>query len=479
MTINALLDGIFRSLAYFLPELVLTAGFVLLILAEIFLKNHPKRQQMLWLLALMLVLVTLFLASKQWQANPHFMFSRLLYVDNKAVFFKVIILVAALLLLLSVGWRSAHPPEFMSILPAFLLGLCLMTMAVNLLSIYLSIEVVSVCSYIFTAFSPTRKASEGALKYLLFGALSSGVMLYGMSLCYGMAATLDITSDVFAQRLGQNGSFPLFVAGLLTLSGLFFKLSLVPFHVWTPDVYEAVPAPVAAFFSVAPKAAALLILMRLAMALPPSFQLLLAAVALTSILVGNLSALWQTNAQRMLAYSTVAQAGFMLVGVVALNETGLRAASFYVATFLFFNWTVFLLIEWLAPDGRLASFAGLGWQHKIAGVALTVAVLALVGLPPTSGFMGKLLVFSGLWEAYQTSQNTLLLVLLLVGLLNAVISLFYYLKIPFMLYFREADKKTGTPQLTVYQQIIVVVLMIPTLLFFFKSDWLVAFIDAL
>ena len=479
MTINALLDGIFRSLSYFSPEVALTAGFVLIILAEIVLKDHSRKFQILWFLTFGLVFGVGILVLKQWQNSPHFLFSHLLYLDNKAVFFKMLILAAGFLLLLSVGWRSTLPPELLTILPAFLLGLFLMTMATNLLSIYLSIEVVSVCSYIFTGLAPTRKASEGALKYLLFGALSSGVMLYGISLLYGMTGSLDITTETFTNTLAQNPSFPLFVAGLLTLAGLFFKLSLVPFHVWTPDVYQAVAAPIVAFFSVAPKAAALLIVMRVAMALPQSFQILLASVALVSILVGNLSALWQDNAQRMLAYSTIAQSGFMLVGVAALNETGFRAATFYIGTYLFFNWTVFLLIEWLAPDGRLASFAGLGWQHKTAGLALTVAVLALVGLPPTSGFMGKLLVFSGLWEAYQSSQNNVLLLLLVVGLLNAAVSLFYYLKIPFMLYFREPITTQKPAQLTVYQQIIILALLLPTLLFFFKSDWLMAFIEIL
>jgi NADH-quinone oxidoreductase subunit N len=347
---------------------------------------------------------------------------------------------------------------------------------VNLLSIYLSIELVSLSSYLLTGLVGDRKASEGGLKYLLFGAVSSAVMLYGMSLLYGMTGTLDITSVVFGVELAKNGIITL-VAGLLTMTGLFFKLSAVPFHIWTPDAYEAAPVPVAAFFSIGPKAAALLVLMRLLSTVPVGgIQIPLAVVALAGIMIGNLSALRQTDAKRLLAYSTIAQAGFLLVGVVALSDAGFQAALFYMATYLFISLAAFFLIDALAPTGslRIADFAGLGWTSPLLAVCLTVVALALTGLPPTVGFTAKLLSFSALFSAYQSTGNPWLIWLFGLGLANAVISLFYYLRIPFLLFFRpRPDNSPVVPvRLTAAQWVALVITVPPVLLLFFKPDWL-------
>jgi NADH-quinone oxidoreductase subunit N len=409
-----------------------------------------------------------------------------LLLDNQAVFYKLVVTVAAFFAILH-AWiviqpRDGLPLDWLPILLALLLGLYLMTMSVNLLTIYLSIELVSISSYLLTALSANRKASEGGLKYLLFGAVSSAIMLYGMSLLYGLTGTLTLSESV--EQLTQNDSFVIYVAGFLTLAGILFKLSLVPFHVWTPDAYEAAPTPVVAFFSVGPKAAALLVLMRVLTVFPANFQTPLAVIALASITLGNLSALWQTDAKRMLAYSSIAHAGFLLVGVVAFNETGFEAATFYVATYVFINMAAFLLIDLLAQQRNsslnIQNFSGLGTTQPLLSAALTAVMIALTGLPPTVGFTAKFLAFSALLEAFQTSGNPWLPALFGIGLLNAVISLFYYLRIPFLLYFRPApeaylsDKSPSHPQL-----ILAAVLTIPVLVLFFKPDWVLRWIEGL
>ncbi|MGA0557737.1 NADH-quinone oxidoreductase subunit N [Larkinella sp. VNQ87] len=436
-------------------------------------------------LSLLAVLVTGAFVIGQGSLEKGYLFNSVLLLDNQAVFYKFVVTLAAGFAILhawTVRPKTAIPLDWLPLLLSLLLGLYLMAMSVNLLTIYLSIELVSISSYLLTALSTSRKASEGGLKYLLFGAVSSALMLYGMSLLYGLTGTLALPDTL--DQLSRNDSLVIYVAGFLTLAGILFKLSLVPFHVWTPDAYEAAPTPVVAFFSVGPKAAALLVLMRVLTILPAGFQTPLAVIALASITFGNLSALWQTDAKRLLAYSSIAHAGFLLVGVVAFNETGFEAATFYVATYVFINMAAFLLIDLLnqQQDENLTiqKFSGLGTRLPFLSAALTVVMIALTGLPPTVGFTAKLLAFSSLLEAYQTGGNPWLLALFGIGLLNAVVSLFFYLRIPFLLYFRPAST-TDLPHKTtpLSPLILASVLTLAVLLLFFKPDWVLRWITRL
>lgn len=314
---------------------------------------------------------------------------------------------------------------------------------------------------------------------MLFGALSSAVMLYGLSFLYGMTGTLDLTSEVFTNQLVENHSSLVLIVGFLTLTGVLFKLSLVPFHIWTPDVYEGATTPVVAFLSTAPKAAALLMLMRLLSVLTADFQQLMGIIALLSILIGNLSALWQNDLKRLLAYSGIAQAGFILMGLVAFNQSGFESATFYIIVYVLMNLAAFLLLD-LIGEGSidLPSFAGKGTSQPFLSICFTIVLVALVGLPPTAGFTAKLLVFSSLWESYQATNNGLLLVLLVVGLLNAVISLFYYFKIPFYLFFKNniSSKTTNSP---LFGRMMAFLLTLALILLFLKADWLVGYIKLL
>jgi NADH-quinone oxidoreductase subunit N len=460
------LHDILNSLGGFGPEVWLSVSFCALLLAELVLTRAmalPKARR--YIAGLSVVVVSV---AGSWAAvlpTRGFLFMHLLFVDNQAIFIQIVVALSAIGVLLyevlinaetpsnDLRNRAGLPLEWYSLLVAMTLGLFLMAVSVNMLSIYLSIELVSICSYLLTALTADRKASEGGIKYLLFGAVSSAIMLYGMSLLYGMTGTLDLTADAFGVELIRQDASVAAVAVLLTLAGLLFKLAGVPFHVWTPDAYEAAPVPVAAFFSVAPKAGAVLVLMRIVTSLPvdapegnasiTSLQTPLAVLALAGILIGNLSALRQTDAKRLLAYSTIAHAGFLLVGVVALSEAGFEAVLFYVGTYLFISLSAFFLVDLLARSQgstnlTISQFAGLGSKQPLLAIALTVVMLALTGLPPTVGFTAKLLSFSALYSAYQGTGDAWLLALFVLGLLNALISLVYYLKIPFLLFFRPA-----------------------------------------
>jgi len=492
------LANILRSLGGLGPEIFLALALAGLVVADLILgyKKATHHRRTLYALAAVSLLVTGLLVIGQASRPEEFLFNSLLFLDGQAVFFKCIVTGAALVAVLH-AWLLPTPAprrmplDWLPLLLGLLFGLLLMTMAVNLLTIYLSLELVSLSSYMLTGLATDRKASEGGIKYLLFGAVSSAIMLYGISLLYGLTGTLDLTSAVVESELTRNGPYVVFMAGFLVLVGLFFKLSLVPFHAWTPDTYEAAPTPVVAFFSVAPKAAALLVLMRVLTALPVSFQTPMAVLALASITLGNLSALRQTDAKRLLAYSTIAHAGFLLVGLVAFNQAGFEAATFYVATYLFINMAAFLLIDVLARTngGRLtlADFSGLGSRQPLLSLALTVVMIALTGLPPTVGFTAKLLAFSALWQAYQEVGDPWLLALFTLGLLNAVVSLFYYLRLPFLLYFREpaapAQNTENTPlhpfTPSPLHTLLALALTFPILLFFFRPDWLMVWISSL
>jgi NADH-quinone oxidoreductase subunit N len=370
------------------------------------------------------------------------LYSGLLFLDNKSIFFKLLITISAVAVLLHVwiiGYKVVG--EFYAIFVALVLGLFVVSMTTNLLMLYVSIEMVSICSYILVAINKSKANAEAGIKYLLFGATSSAVMLYGISLLYGMTGTLNFVGQEFAAFLGQNPTWVANVAIFMTIGGLLFKLSAAPFHSWTPDVYEATPTPVVAFLSIAPKAAVVLILIRLYHSLSIDFSLITAVIILASLTIGNLSALWQTNTKRMLGYSTIAHAGFMLVGLLATNLIGLQATIFYIASYLFITIAAFLLVDLLAlktESYELESLKGLGQENIFLGLAAVIIMVALVGLPPTVGFTGKLLIFTALWEGYQTSGSSIMLVVLLFGLINTAISIFYYLKIPFYMIFKEA-----------------------------------------
>jgi NADH-quinone oxidoreductase subunit N len=474
------------SFGLFVPELFLALAFLAIILFDLISPSSVLRSDFwhgLCLAILAWALVLVFIQIKIGQSS--FLFSGMLFLDTKALFFKVLILATSLVWLLH-SWLSKRtwPGEFFALVLAITFGLLVMTMAVNLLSIYLSVAFVSLASYLLTALLKDKKSTEAAIKYLLFGAISSAITLYGMSLLYGLTGTLSITDPQFAQRISQADPFVQTLLGGMLLAGLLYKISAVPFHFWNPDVYQAAPMPTVSFFSIAPKAAGLLVLLRLLNILPADFTNLLAVIALLSITIGNFSALWQQNLKRLLAYSSIAQIGFILVGYVAFSDFGFRASVFYLATYLFASMGAFLMIDLLSggddTKAQLNNLAGLGHQQPFVGVLLLVAMLSLVGLPLTVGFSAKLFVFSALWQVFQQNANPVFGLLLAWGLLNTALALFYYLKIPFVLFFKEVQI-TENEVITInnYQKAFALLLTLPIVILFFKSDWLMNLIAQL
>jgi NADH-quinone oxidoreductase subunit N len=495
------LSQILQNLGLFLPELLLSTSFLVLILIDLVLhQDLKKKHQMvkdalqanhfLMILSVIIILVAINFTVKQfYDTNDSFLFSKMMILDSKAITFKFLILITTIFVLGHIYvTKKDFIGEFYILILSMVLGLCLMTMSLNLLMIYLSIEIVSIASYVLTAIEKNKKGLESGLKYILFGATSSAVMLYGMSLLYGMTGTLDIASPDFSRGLTQIDVVASTVAIVLTISGFLFKLSAAPFHVWTPDVYESAPTPVVAFFSVAPKIAGFLVAIRFYSAIPDQLQNITAVLALASITFGNFSALWQTNAKRMLAYSSIAHTGFILIGLVSMSQLGMNAIVFYLVIMLFTNLAAFLLIDFVQlsvisnqhpiTNTPITNFNGLGRINPFYGIMMLIVMVSLAGLPPTAGFLAKLNIFTALWETYQTSNESILLWLFIFGLLNTAVSLFFYLKIPFMMFFREPAENQEF-ELTSKQYFLAIILVLPILILFFKADWLMDLVSYL
>ena len=482
------LDQIVFSMSSFIPEITLVLGMLLLIITDLI---RSKTNFAIVIALFVLVAYATFLELQQaidFKLKPQFLFDEMLYLDAKGSFFKLSIALFSIFICLhtfvfeQANWRKdLRQTEFYVVLIAIVLGLFIMAMAVNLISLFVAIELVSMGSYILVAFSREKNSLEAAIQYLIFGATSSAIMLYGFSMLYGMTGSMVFVGKAFQPHLLAQQPLSIFIGSFMAVGGLLFKLAAVPFHVWTPQVYEASPTPTVSFLSVLPKIAALLALMRLLEALGFAQNNALVGIIAASLLIGNFSALWQLDAKKMLAYSSIAHAGFMLVGLCATSKLGSEATTFYVVTYGFINLAAFVLLDVLSQHSgsmQLDSFAGLGRKQPILGVAAVVIALALVGLPPTVGFSGKLLIFTALWDAFQQSQDLTLFYLLIFGLVNAAISLFYYLKIPYQLFFKETD--SAIPFVfTLAQKALLAALTIPIIILFFKPEWLMDVIGQL
>lgn len=492
LEITEKLNSIFTNLPYLASEVFLILAFGLIVIVELLIYRKkttvviPNESQVwLWGFCLAIVIFTGYITVNQPNVigyiasqNSHFI------SDAPSVFFKIIILIAVLILLIHIKLLNyALPNEFYPLLIFQLFGLFLLTISTNFLLIYISIEIVSIASYIYAALGLNKKAAEAAIKYALFGGISSAIMLYGISLLYGITGTLNILSPDFSRNLNQIDQGALSLILLLTLSGFLFKITAFPFHLWAPDVYEATPTPLVSFLSVAPKAAGILVLTRLVMVLPESQNILIIVISIFSIAIGNFTALRQKNAKRMLAYSTIAQSGFLLAGISTLSNFGVQSTYFYLFGYVFSNMLAFYLIDAIEKRNdknafQINNFNGLGFKNPVWGIALLISMVSLVGLPPTVGFSGKLFIFSAIWESYQIKQDKLILFLFAFGLLNTAIALYYYLRIPFAAFFR---KQTDNPIFifTKPQLLFSIALFVPILFYFFKSDILMNWLETI
>lgn len=385
------------------------------------------------------------------------LFSGMLVVDSFAFYFKIIACLATgLVILSSIAFMKERTPyrgEFYGLLLLATLAITLLAGASDLVMIYLSFEFVSLTCYVLVGYlRGDPKSSEGGIKYFLYGAVTSAVMLYGISLLYGITGSTNLeeirNALLFPASPAASTPWLILPALIFILTGFGFKIALVPFHQWTPDAYEGAPTPIAAFLSVGPKAAGFAVLIRVFLTALPAYQIdwvaILSGISVVSMTFGNLVAIQQTNIKRMLAYSSIAQVGYILLGVVAAGpETyGITGVLLFILAYLFTNLGAFVAVvafSHLTGSDEIADYAGLIRRAPLLAAALVVFFMSLAGIPPTGGFLGKFFVFGA---AIQMGQKVFYF-LAVVGVLNSIISLYYYFNVVRLMCFLPAKDETS------------------------------------
>jgi len=441
---------------FVLPEIVLTIAASLLLIAPVIGAREWGWSAKWWTLSLLAITGGSVIACSWAVMNiqPSPALNAMFALDSFSIFFKMLFIAAIfLIVLLSDDFLAEarySPWEYYSLLCFALCGMMFMVSGTSLIAIYVGLELMSLSSYILAGFFKNeKKSTEAAMKYFVLGAVSSGILLYGLSLIYGVCGSLNLyrVADAMSTTVANDA---LMMGIVLLGAGLCFKVAAVPFHVWTPDVYEGAPTPITAFLSTGSKAAAFAIFVRIFYAGLHDFHLywnnVLATIAALSMIVGNLAAITQDNVKRMLAYSSIAHAGYVLLGIISVSEMGLRGVLVYSIVYVFANlgiWSIVLMLRRDEYAGeRVDDFEGLSHRQPFTALAMVFFLLSLGGIPPTAGFIGKYFLFAA---AVQAGFGWLAVI----AVLMSAVSMFYYLRIVVAMYLKEGkDAEVAiTPQL--------------------------------
>jgi NADH-quinone oxidoreductase subunit N len=472
------LNQVIESIPFFMPEIYLSVLFLLVLVTDLLFGKNSS-----WLCRILACGGLLLVGFKDMEqfvillSGSHFLFNEMLLLSRTSLILKLIIDVFSIILLLNFEWDDelkAHTKglsDLYSISIAVIFGLHLMAMASNLLSIYLSVEIVSIGSYLMVAYrSEKGLSSEAGLKYVLFGAASSAIMLYGVSLLYGFGGTLNLFTGSLLPNLMSVSPISVSLAFILFFVGIGFKLSFVPVHFWVPDIYQGAPRPVAAFLSTVTKIAAFGLLINF---LTPfifygkwtafDFRLFLSVTGIVTMIAGNFAATLQNDVKRMLAYSSIGHTGFAMMALVNFNpdRQGTIALTFYLLVYALANIGAWMMAGYFADTANaedMNAYKGLGFKYPLAGGCFVILLISLTGLPLTAGFYGKFLAFSAVYQVYQQGHSLALLLLMLTGAATTVVSLFYYIKIPLNLFLRKTERTTGFASSNPYLLVSVVII---------------------
>ncbi len=448
---NSFLVDLSNSIGLLKPEFALIITLVLAIFVDVIFKKH---QLATGFIAIAGFAATAFILGAQGlMSDGSFALSNLLAIDSFSQFFKVITLISAILTTIMTfnskellqGKNSVG--EFYILLIGMTVGMFLLSSSSNLIMIYLAFETMSICSYVLAGYTKeVLRSSEASLKYVIYGSLASGVMIYGISLIFGLTGSFDLSTLATALVSQPGNNLALIAAILLIIAGIAYKISAVPFHFWTPDVYEGSPVATTALLSVASKAAGFAVLIRFLnvslsdpdIAAIIDIKWVIATLAVLTMTLGNLLAVWQTNVKRMLAYSSIAHAGYMLMGAMLMTTSGMEGVMFYFITYLLMNFGAFYVVQLVANklnSEELDAYAGLGYRSPVVAISMTLFLVSLAGVPPFVGYLGKFYLFKGVIEANE-------IFIAVVGVLNSVVSLFYYMKVVGYMFLRG---RTDTP----------------------------------
>lgn len=477
-----ILPNLSADLQAIFPEISLVLTLVAIVVFDLI---FNKSKRFLPLISLIGLVVTFIFVVLQF-GDPKSAFSvsgklSFLSLDNFSSFFKILILITtAFIVLFSMSSQEINSSpdrhgEYYALIFGMVIGMFFMVSANDLILIYLSLELLSLSSYILAGFVKTSiRNSEASLKYIIYGSASSGIMLFGISILYGITGSTNLHEINSLLQFPAASQLTFLLAILMIFAGIGFKISIVPFHFWTPDVYEGAPISITAFLSVASKAAGFAVLIRFlkitfAQGLDKSgywqmlsyidWQTLLILFSIITMTFGNFAALWQDNIKRMLAYSSIAHAGYLMLGVVVLSDQGLMAVLIYFSVYLFMNLGAFYVVMLIANkinSEEIDDYKGLGYSLPLLGTALGIFLVSLTGLPPTAGFIGKLYIFIALVDAN-------MITVAIIALLNTVVSLYYYIRVLKAMFLVKSEKHVEV-NLTLLNYVVLALLIAPVLI---------------
>lgn len=433
------MDNLQYDLLTLLPEMVVLSMAMLILLLDLFIL--PKNRHIIYGLSQLTLLAAAFFTFKYHTPAVGFAFSHMFIDDTLADVIKLMMYIGTSLILVYTRKylqdRQLYRGEFYAMVLFSLLGMMIMVSGHNLLTIYIGLELLSLCLYSMVAFDRDNpRASESAMKYFVLGALASGMLLYGMSMLYGMSGSLDV-SDIASAISRMDVNNPVLILGLVfVVAGIAFKFGAVPFQMWVPDVYQGSPTPMTLLIGSIPKLAAYAMTVRLLVQglhpLALQWQDMLVLMAILSIVIGNFSAIVQTNLKRMLAYSTISHVGFILFGMMSANANGFASSFFYITSYVLMSIAGFGIILLLCRQGfeadKIDDLKGLNQKHPWAAFLMLIIMFSMAGIPPTIGFYAKFTVLQAAWQAGFTWAVVL-------AVLMAVIGAFYYLNIVRKMYF--------------------------------------------
>ncbi|ODS30987.1 MAG: NADH dehydrogenase I subunit N [Candidatus Scalindua rubra] len=423
------------------PILIITISAIFILIADVFFRKTFKDS--LGYISFIVVLATGLVTFTQ-MGKTVYSFSDTFVVDNFSVFFNLIFLIStAIVILMSVGYvkqEEINYGEYYTLILFATMGMMLMAGGSDLITIFLGLEIMSISLYVLAGFRRKSLGSnEASLKYFLLGAFATGFLLYGIAMLYGATGTTNIKE--IAAFLANNPplSNPMIITGVsLLVIGFGFKVAAVPFHKWTPDVYEGAPTSITAFLSAGPKAAAFAAFLRVFLVslseVEQKWSIILWVLAVLTMTIGNVVAIAQTNIKRMLAYSSIAHAGYALIALVAGNGLGTASMLFYMLAYTFMNLGAFAVVIVLGRKGEenamIDDYGGLGYKHPLLAITMSIFLFSLAGIPPLAGFVGKFYIFSA-------AINSGYIVLAIIGVVNSVIAVYYYLRVTVVMYMRK------------------------------------------
>ena len=464
------------------PEIAISITLVLIVLADLIMGSNKK---FLPYIALIGLVITSIFVIQQFGLNT-FGFKvagtrGMVVVDAFGAFFKCVVLLASFLVVFfsmssdEIKNSFERQGEYYTLMFGMILGMMFVISAADLILIYLSLELLSLSSYVLAGFTKTSiRNSEASLKYIIYGGVSSGIMLFGISIIFGITGTTNLYSINSFIHLAQINTLTFLLAGLLIFVGIGFKISAAPFHFWTPDVYEGAPIPITAFLSIASKAAGFALLIRFiqvtfltsvdgngfwTLSALIDWKEFIVILSILTMTLGNFAALWQDNLKRMLAYSSIAHAGYLLLGLAVMSNEGVTAILIYFAVYAFMNLGAFFVVMLIANrtgSEDIDDYRGLGYKMPLLGVSLGIFLVSLTGLPPTAGFIAKLYIFMALIDAK-------MIALVVIAILNSVVSLYYYIRVLRNMFLIRPEEEVTPVKESLAHVVLLVVMLIPTL----------------